>query len=151
MECEAPAHFRDGIYANDGGCLYLTTQNARLHKRDPYSHTEATALGMQRWFSERDTLSWAFEAPHDGVYTAEIVTAGGGFFKEEDVGHEITLLIDGKTLELTLDGDCAADGKRVSTVAGIPLTAGAHELQLQPRHIVSDHRVGLNFAYLRLL
>ncbi len=150
VECEAPAAFRDGIYANDSGVVYLTAQNGTLHNRDPYSHTKATSLGIERWFSERDTVSWHCELPHDGTYTVELVTAGGGFFKEEDIGHKITLLIDGRPLELTVEGLVTADEKRVTTVAGIPLTAGPHDLILKPRHIVSEHRVGLNFAYIRL-
>lgn len=150
LDCTNAIVLKDGIYANDNGVVYLTAQNATLHKRDPYSHTEVTSLGIQRWFSEQDTVSWRFTAPQSGTYTAEFTTAGGGFFQEEDIGHEVTLLIDGKPLELTVEGVVTADEKRVTTVAGLPLTGGEHELILQPRRIVNDHRVGLNFGYIRL-
>ena len=151
VECSGTPSVKSGIYANDAGTLYLTAQNATLHKTDPYSHTEITSLGIQRWFSERDCVSWDFSVDKDGIYNVEFVTAGGGFFEEEDVGHEITLLLDDKPLQLTVDGPINEKGQRVTTVAGVPLTVGNHQLTLQPRRIIDEHRVGLNFAYLRFI
>ena len=59
-------------------------------------------------------------------------------------------MIDGKPLELVVEGIVTADEKRITTVSGVPLTAGEHDLIIQPRHLAKDHRVGLNFAYIRL-
>ncbi len=151
VECRDTPTVKKGIYANDRGVVYLTAQNATLHKTDPHSHTEITSLGVQRWFSEKDSISWDFSVKEDVAYTMEFVTAGGGFFKEEDVGHEITLLLDGKPLQLTVDGLINEKEQRVTTVAGVPLAVGDHQLILLPRRIVDENRVGLNFAYLRLI
>ncbi len=150
VDLSGPAVIQNGIYANDSGCIYLTTQNAVLNKNDPYSHTEITNLGMQRWLSNLDTLSWQFTVSDSGNYTAEIITADGGLFEVEDTGHEITLLMDDTPVDVIVEGILAPNGKRITTIPKIPLDTGAHTLQIIPRRIVDTNRVGFTFAYLRL-
>jgi len=149
--CDGDIAVSDKIIPNYEGNVYLTVQNGTLNINYPYSKMTATNMHIKHWLHTEDTVTWKFSTSNSGVYSLELVTSGGGYFKEEDVGHELFAVIDGKPVEIPFPEDAVpVSEKRIQTVKGIYIEKGEHELVLKPKKLSTERYLGLKFEHIKL-
>lgn len=151
IECDGDIVAENKIIPNYEGNVYLTGQNGTLNINYPYSKMTATNMHIRHWLHSEDTITWNFSTKESGKYSLEVVIAGGGYMKQEDVGHEIFAVVDGKSYEIPYPKDAVPDSKkRILIINDVNIEKGEHELVLKPKKISSECNLGLKFQYIKL-
>lgn len=149
--CDCDIAAETQIIPNYEGNIYLTGQNGTLNINYPYSKMTATNMHIQHWLHSEDTITWNFSTRDSGVYSFEVVIAGGGMMKQEDVDHEIFAVVDGKSYEIPFPKNAVPGSeKRILIVKDVHIGKGDHELVLKPKKISSERNLGLKFQYIKL-
>ena len=148
IECAAGLSVCGDIMPGDDDSIELYCIDAALHADSPYSKLMLQNGATRRWWDARDWLEWSFITTQPGAeYDVRLILEDGGFWRLEDFGHEVELLIDGERLAVTVSEQAAGrgeKGRRYLDAGRVILPEkGMHSLQVRPRSICCRNMAGL--------
>ena len=149
--CDEAVTVRQGIYPDDDGSVTLVASLATL-ERNPYSHMYIKHSITERWTMTEDALRWDFDTDEPGEYEVHVLWDTHNYWRPEDFGHQLSVTLEGQVFSCTTSPDTPSiQGVRAFVAGKANLTAGRHQLILQPQRIVLDNLVGLFISGVRLI
>ena len=148
VECRNDVDINPQHIPGDDDSIELDAISATLHIEYEYSKLCLINGATRRWYDPHDWLEWTFITTEpDAKYDVELVLEAGSFWRLEDFGHEVSVIIDSNEFTATLTEDSVGPrqkDRRKVTVGQITLhDVGTHSLKVVPRQIVKTKMVGL--------
>ncbi len=141
-----------GIIPADDGSVQLDCVSAVLTAGSEYSHLKVENGSTRRWLRADDTIRWTFRTPETACYDMELILEVGWV---EDLGHEITIGLDGQRYPVSITPETAANRQKNRRIVKVgrfgDLPAGEHTLDILPAKIDITNMVGLTMFGVRLI
>lgn len=148
IECRDSVQLCHDIMPGDDESIELDCVDASIHADSPHSKLIMQNGATRRWWDVRDWLEWEFitNLP-DCCYHIQLMLEDGGFWRLEDFGHQVRIVIDDKSYDMTVDEQNAIKrdkGRRYVYAGDIQLpTKGMHKLKVCPQFINRNRMAGL--------